>query len=78
MSRITHAEHRIRSPLDDDSVGRLLERELHRPGDHRDEDDGELTCRMVWGCADRQVWWHWVDRPEGPLEPCPYPGLLDY
>lgn len=34
MSRIAHAEHPIKSPLDDDSVGRLLERGLPR-GDER-------------------------------------------
>lgn len=43
----------------------------------RREDDGKRTCRMVWGCADRHVWWHWADRPDSPLEPCPYPDLLD-
>ena len=34
LSRIAHAEHPIKSPLDDDSVGRLLDRGLPR-GDER-------------------------------------------
>ncbi|WP_225840354.1 cyclopropane-fatty-acyl-phospholipid synthase family protein [Streptomyces sp. NK08204] len=34
ISRIAHAEHPIKSPLDDDSVGRLLERGLPRGDEH--------------------------------------------
>ncbi|MGW1888313.1 dehydrogenase [Streptomyces sp. NPDC001970] len=43
---------------------------------HR-EDDDRRTCRMVWGCSNEHVWWKWADRPRAPLEPCPYPDLLD-
>ncbi|MDX3071109.1 dehydrogenase [Streptomyces sp. NPDC088354] len=43
---------------------------------HREEDDRRI-CRIVWGCANRHVWWKWADRPSAPLEPCPYPDLMD-
>lgn len=40
------------------------------------KDDGRRTCRSLWRCADRHVWWSWADRPEEPLEICPVPGLF--
>ncbi|MFI1506862.1 dehydrogenase [Streptomyces sp. NPDC020597] len=40
------------------------------------EDDGRRTCRSLWRCAGRHVWWGWADRPEEPLEPCPVPQLF--
>ncbi|MFD0428979.1 dehydrogenase [Streptomyces zhihengii] len=40
------------------------------------EDDGKRVCRTVWGCPEGHVWWLWADRPEGPPEPCPDPGLM--
>ncbi|WP_426675226.1 dehydrogenase [Streptomyces krungchingensis] len=43
----------------------------------RREDDGRRTCRLIWGCSNQHVWWKWADRPYEPLEPCPYPDLLD-
>jgi len=42
----------------------------------RREGDDRRTCRMLWRCADRHVWWHWADRPEEPLEVCPVPELF--
>ncbi len=35
------------------------------------EDDGQRTCRTLWRCIDRHVWWRRADRPEEPLEACP-------
>jgi hypothetical protein len=29
------------------------------------EDDGQRTCRTLWRCTDRYVWWCWTDRPAG-------------
>ena len=43
---------------------------------HREEDD-RRTCRTVWGCSGRHVWWKWADRPADPLEVCPYPDLMN-
>ncbi|MFF3464888.1 dehydrogenase [Streptomyces sp. NPDC001984] len=40
------------------------------------EDDGRRTCRSLWKCVDRHVWWGWADRPDEPLEVCPVPGLF--
>ncbi|GAA1386027.1 dehydrogenase [Kitasatospora putterlickiae] len=40
------------------------------------DDDGERTCRAVWGCALGHVWWQWADRARLPLEPCPRPDLF--
>ncbi|CAM5270762.1 hypothetical protein SALBM217S_03960 [Streptomyces griseoloalbus] len=40
------------------------------------EHDGRRTCRVLWTCTGRHVWWQWADRPEEPLEPCPVPGLF--
>ncbi|MFJ4323599.1 dehydrogenase [Streptomyces tricolor] len=40
------------------------------------EDDGRRTCRALWKCAGRHVWWRWADRPEEPLEACPMPELF--
>ncbi|MFF0293779.1 dehydrogenase [Kitasatospora sp. NPDC004614] len=40
------------------------------------EDDGKRTCRGVWECDQRHVWWGWLDRPGEPLEACPYPDIL--
>ena len=37
------------------------------------EDDGKRTCRAVWECANRHMWWNWADRPRLPLERCPMP-----
>jgi hypothetical protein len=42
----------------------------------RREDDGRRTCRTLWRCAGRHVWWGWADRPDEPLEACPVPGLF--
>jgi hypothetical protein len=42
----------------------------------RREDDGKRTCRIVWVCSHRHVWWKWADRPDAALEPCPHPGLF--
>ncbi|MGR3936473.1 dehydrogenase [Streptomyces sp. BRA346] len=42
----------------------------------RREGDDRQTCRMLWRCADRHVWWRWAGRPEEPLEVCPVPGLF--
>ncbi|MDH6115604.1 hypothetical protein P3T36_007732 [Kitasatospora sp. MAP12-15] len=42
----------------------------------RREDDGKRTCRSVWGCPQRHVWWNWADRPGSPLETCPHPDLF--
>ncbi|MFF9359883.1 dehydrogenase [Streptomyces griseoluteus] len=39
-------------------------------------DDGQRTCRSLWRCADRHVWWGWADRPDEPLESCPTPELF--
>lgn len=39
-------------------------------------DDGRRTCRSLWRCAGRHVWWRWADRPEEPLVTCPFPGLF--
>jgi hypothetical protein len=38
----------------------------------RDE-DGKRVCRGVWQCMERHLWWNWSDRPDEPLEVCPYP-----
>jgi hypothetical protein len=43
---------------------------------HR-EDDDRNACRMVWRCSNHHIWWKWADRPSVPLEPCPYPDLMD-
>ncbi|MFK0252031.1 dehydrogenase [Streptomyces sp. NPDC090445] len=40
------------------------------------KDDGKRTCRSLWKCPERHVWWHWADWPEGPLEACPVPELF--
>jgi hypothetical protein len=40
------------------------------------EDDGRRTCRSLWKCSGRHVWWYWVDRPDEPLEACPVPELF--
>ncbi|MFF9406579.1 dehydrogenase [Streptomyces anandii] len=40
------------------------------------EDDGRRTCRALWRCTGRHVWWRWADRPEEPLETCPMPELF--
>ncbi|MFF9769949.1 dehydrogenase [Streptomyces sp. NPDC014636] len=40
------------------------------------EDDGRRTCRSLWRCADRHVWWNWTDRQDEPFEVCPVPGLF--
>ncbi|MFE4416024.1 dehydrogenase [Streptomyces sp. NPDC056821] len=40
------------------------------------EDDGQRTCRSLWKCAGRHVWWGWTDRPDEPLEVCPVPELF--
>lgn len=40
------------------------------------EDDGRRTCRTLWRCTGRHVWWRWADRPNEPLEVCPVPELL--
>ncbi|MEI5009189.1 dehydrogenase [Streptomyces sp. PmtA] len=40
------------------------------------EDDDRRTCRMLWRCGGRHVWWGWTDRPDEPVEPCPFPGLF--
>ncbi|MGQ4419798.1 group II intron reverse transcriptase/maturase [Streptomyces sp. SAS_269] len=40
------------------------------------EDDGRRTCRALWRCTGRHVWWRWADRPEDPLETCPVAELL--
>ncbi|RAJ42420.1 hypothetical protein K353_02775 [Kitasatospora sp. SolWspMP-SS2h] len=39
------------------------------------EEDGKRVCRAVWQCGDRHLWWGWSDRPEEPLETCPYPDF---
>ncbi|MET8981535.1 dehydrogenase [Streptomyces sp. NPDC004539] len=43
----------------------------------RREDDDRRTCRMVWGCSNRHIWWKWADRPAAELELCPYPDLME-
>ncbi|MFF0065925.1 dehydrogenase [Streptomyces sp. NPDC005279] len=40
------------------------------------EDDDKRTCRSLWKCASRHVWWSWADRPDEPLEVCPVPELF--
>ncbi|UXY28381.1 hypothetical protein [Streptomyces sp. HUAS TT20] len=40
------------------------------------EDDDRRACRTLWRCADGHVWWYWADRPEEPLEVCPFPALF--
>ncbi|MFF7162859.1 dehydrogenase [Streptomyces sp. NPDC008086] len=40
------------------------------------EADGRRTCRSLWRCADRHIWWSWADRPDEPLEVCPVPQLF--
>ncbi|MEV6649098.1 dehydrogenase [Streptomyces sp. NPDC051219] len=40
------------------------------------EDDGKRICRMLWRCPKRHLWWKWADRPEDPLELCPYPQIF--
>ncbi|AZP21034.1 dehydrogenase [Streptomyces aquilus] len=40
------------------------------------EDDGKRTCRALWKCATRHLWWQWSDRPDAPLETCPVPSLF--
>ncbi|MFI8386026.1 hypothetical protein [Streptomyces sp. NPDC085540] len=41
------------------------------------EDDGRRTCRVLWRCPERQIWWHWADRPDERMELCPTPHLFD-
>jgi hypothetical protein len=40
------------------------------------ENDGRRTCRSLWGCTGRHVWWRWADRPDDPLKACPVPELF--
>ncbi|MFB8137655.1 dehydrogenase [Streptomyces mirabilis] len=40
------------------------------------EDDGRRTCRTLWRCTGRHVWWRWADRSDAPLEVCPVPELF--
>ncbi|MFE7331956.1 dehydrogenase [Streptomyces sp. NPDC057565] len=40
------------------------------------EDDGKRTCRALWKCNSRHVWWKWADRPDEPLEVSPMPELF--
>ena len=40
------------------------------------EDDGLRTCRALWRCAGRHLWWNWADRSDEPLEVCPVTGLF--
>ncbi|TKT06048.1 dehydrogenase [Streptomyces galbus] len=40
------------------------------------EDDGRRTCRAVWRCGGRHVWWRWADRADSPWERCPVPGAF--
>ncbi len=42
----------------------------------RREEDGKRTCRALWRCPDRQLWWHWADQPDAPMELCPVPHLF--
>jgi hypothetical protein len=42
----------------------------------RDRKPGRRTCRALWRCTGRHVWWRWADRPEEPLEACPMPELF--
>ncbi|QES10686.1 dehydrogenase [Streptomyces venezuelae] len=37
------------------------------------EEDGKRTCRALWRCPGRHLWWHWADQPDAPLELCPIP-----
>ncbi|BAU82914.1 dehydrogenase [Streptomyces laurentii] len=39
------------------------------------EEDAKRTCRAMWRCPARHVWWHWADRSDEPLEVFPYPDL---
>ncbi|MFE5816810.1 dehydrogenase [Streptomyces sp. NPDC056479] len=41
----------------------------------RSASDGRRTCRVLWGCPERHVWWKWADRDSDPLEPCPHPQM---
>ncbi|MGW1806498.1 dehydrogenase [Streptomyces sp. NPDC002078] len=40
------------------------------------EDEARRTCRTLWRCTGRHVWWRWADRPDEPLEICPVPELV--
>ncbi|MFF3467568.1 dehydrogenase [Streptomyces sp. NPDC002619] len=42
----------------------------------RRDEDGLRVCRSLWRCPAPHVSWRWADRPDDPLEPCPYPRLL--
>ncbi|WP_131738778.1 dehydrogenase [Actinomadura roseirufa] len=35
------------------------------------EEDGKRTCRALWKCEERHLWWVWADRPASALDPCP-------